>query len=149
MGSALALAGAIGVCLVGGLLPWASTEAAVAAAALVVPRGALPLLVVGAALGHVLAKGALYGLARWAPGVLPARVKAGLERMGGAVPRGRSFTLTVLASSTTGVPPLYLATLAWGAMAAPLGRFLVAAFAGTVVRYALLSLVAVLARGGP
>ena len=43
------LAGALAVCAVGGFLPWVNTEAAVVGAALLLPRGVLPLLVLGAA----------------------------------------------------------------------------------------------------
>jgi membrane protein YqaA with SNARE-associated domain len=56
-------------------------------------------------------------------------------------------TLTILASSTLGVPPLYLATLASGAMRLPFGTFLAATFVGSVLRYAVLSVATVLARG--
>ena len=69
------LAGALAVCVVGGFLPWVNTEAAVVGAALLLPRGVLPLLVLGAAGIQVLAKGTLYCLARWAPRGLPRRAR--------------------------------------------------------------------------
>jgi membrane protein YqaA with SNARE-associated domain len=147
MDAGVALAGAIGVCVVGGFLPWVNAEAAVVGAALLLPRQAVPLLVMGAALAQVAAKGTLYGLARWAPRGMPRRARAQLERISGLARRRRSLTLTVLASSTVGVPPLYLVTLACGTAAVPFGAFLSAAFVGTVVRYAVLSLAMVLVRG--
>jgi membrane protein YqaA with SNARE-associated domain len=146
MDAATALAGAIGFCVVGGLLPWMNTEAAVVAAALLLPPPLVPVLVVGAALAQVAAKGALYGIARWAPRGLPRKARAGLERAS-ALARGRSLTVTVLTSSTVGVPPFYLVTLACGTVAAPFASFLTAALVGTAVRYALLSLATVLVRG--
>ncbi len=147
MDPAVALAGAIGFCVVGGLLPWMNTEAAIVGAALLLPPPLVPLLVVGAALAQVAAKGVLYGIARWAPRGLPQKARAGLERASGLARRRRSLTLTVLASSTVGVPPFYLVTLACGTVAVPFGPFLAAALAGTVARYAVLSLATVLVRG--
>jgi membrane protein YqaA with SNARE-associated domain len=147
MDEGLALAAALGICIVGGFLPWVNTEAAVVAAALWLPPHALPFLVLGAAAAQVLAKGALYGLARWAPRGLPRRAQAGIQRVSALAARRRSPTLTVLASSTLGVPPFYLVALACGTLAVPFGAFLSAAFVGAAVRYAVVSLAAVLVRG--
>jgi membrane protein YqaA with SNARE-associated domain len=144
----VALVAALAFCLLGGFVPWLNTEAAVAAAALVLPRGALPLLVVGAAAAQVLAKGAVYGLARWAPRGLPPRVQERLRRASDVVAQRRSPLLTVLASASVGVPPFYLTALACGAVAVPMRSFLSAAFAGALVRCALVSGAALLAREG-
>ncbi|HSD29036.1 MAG TPA: hypothetical protein VLL75_17180 [Vicinamibacteria bacterium] len=147
MDAGLALAGAIGFCVVGGLVPWLNTEAAVVGAALLLPPPLVPLLVVGAAIAQVTAKGALYGVARWAPRGLPQKARAGLERAARFARGRRSLTRTVLTSSTVGVPPFYLVALACGTVAVPFGPFLTAALAGTAVRYAVLSLAMILARG--
>jgi membrane protein YqaA with SNARE-associated domain len=146
MEPATILASALAVCAVGGFLPWVNTEAVVVGSALLLPRGALPLLVLGAAAVQVLCKGALYGVARWAPRAMPRRAHARLERISALAAGRRSLTLTVLASSTVGVPPLYLVSLACGTVAVPPGAFLGAAFFGTVVRYAVLSVATVLLR---
>jgi membrane protein YqaA with SNARE-associated domain len=142
------IGGALVVCAIGGFLPWVNTEAVVVGAALLLPRGALPLLVLGAAGTQVLCKGTLYGLARWVPRAMPQRARARLEGISAVAARRGSLTLTVLASSTVGVPPLYLVTLACGTVAAPAGAFLGAAFLGTAVRYAVLSVATVLLRAG-
>lgn len=147
MDTGIALAAALGLCVVGGFLPWVNTEAAVVGAALLLPPPLVPLLVVGAALAQVLAKGTLYGLARWAPQGMPRKARAQLERVSQLARRRRSLTLTVLASSTLGVPPFYLVTLACGTLAVPFGAFLAAAFVGSVIRYAVLSLATVLVWG--
>lgn len=147
MDTGIVLAGALGLCVVGGFLPWANTEAAVVGAALVLPPPLVPLLVVGAALAQVFAKGTIYGLARWAPQGMPQKARAQIERISRLARRRRSQTLTVLASSTLGVPPFYLVTLACGTVAVPFGAFLAAAFVGSVIRYAVLSLATVLMWG--
>jgi membrane protein YqaA with SNARE-associated domain len=147
MDQALALAAALGICIVGGFLPWVNTEAAVVAAALWLPPGALPFLVLGAATAQVVAKGVLYGLARWAPRGLPRRAQAGIQRVSALAAGRRSPTFTVLASSALGVPPFYLVALACGTLAVPFGAFLSAAFVGAAVRFAVVSLAAVLVRG--
>jgi membrane protein YqaA with SNARE-associated domain len=144
----MVLVGALTACVVGGFLPWVNTEAVVVGAALLLPPGVLPLLVLGAAFTQVLSKGALYGLARWVPRAMPRRARARLEEISGLAARRRSLTLTVLASSTVGVPPFYLVTLACGTVAAPPGAFLGAAFVGTAVRYGVLSAATVLLRAG-
>jgi membrane protein YqaA with SNARE-associated domain len=148
MDPGLALAGAVGICLLGGFLPWLNTEAAVVAAALLLPPRLVPLLVLGAALAQVLAKGTLYGLARWAPRGIPRRARARLDRIAQLAARRRSLTVIVLASSTVGVPPFYLVSLACGTLAAPFGAFLSAALVGALLRYAVVSLATVLVRGG-
>lgn len=147
MDTGIALAGAVAFCLLGGFVPWLNTEAAVVGAALVLPAPFVPLLVVGAAVAQVLAKGTVYGLARWAPGGMPAKLRARVERASALARLRRSPTLTVIASSALGVPPFYLVTLACGTVAVPLGGFLAAAFVGSIARYALLSLVTLLVWG--
>lgn len=145
METGIALAGALGLCLVGGFLPWVNAEAAVVGAALVLPPPLVPLLVVGAALAQVTAKGTLYGLARWAPQGLPQKARAQLERLSGLARRRRYPTL--FASSTLGVPPFYLVTLASGTVAVPFGAFLAAGFGGSVIRYAVVAITTLLVRG--
>jgi membrane protein YqaA with SNARE-associated domain len=78
---------------------------------------------------------------------MPQKALAQLDRLSELARRRRYPTLTILASSTLGVPPLYLATLASGAMRLPFGTFLAATFVGSVLRYAVLSVATVLARG--
>lgn len=147
METGIALTGALGLCLVGGFLPWVNAEAAVVGAVLVLPPRLVPLLVVGAALAQVTAKGTLYGLARWAPQGMPQRAQAQLARLSGHARRRRYPTLTILVSSTLGVPPFYLVTLASGTVAVPFGAFLAAALGGSVIRYAVISLVTLVVRG--
>lgn len=147
MEAGIALAGALGLCLVGGFLPWVNAEAAVVGAALVLPPPLVPLLVFGAALAQVTAKGTLYGLARWAPQGVPQKARTQLDRLSGLARRSRYPTLTILASSTLGVPPFYLVTLASGTVAVPFGAFLAAGFGGSVIRYAVVALATLLVRG--
>ena len=148
MEASVALAGALGICLIGGFLPWVNTEAAVVGAALLLPTAALPLLVVGAASAQVLAKSTVYATARWAPARMPSWAPARLERLRGLGGRRRTPLLTVLASSTIGVPPFYLVALACGTVAVPFRVFLSTAFAGMVVRYAVLAVATALVRSG-
>ena len=129
------LAGALAACVLGGFLPWANAEAAIAGAALLLPRAALPLLVLGAASAQLIAKGVVYAAVRRAPERLPERARPALARLHGLARRPHALLLTVLASSALGVPPFYLVTLACGAAAAPRGAFLATAFVGLLLRY--------------
>ena len=147
MDAGLALLGTVGVCVLGSFLPWVNTEAAVVTAALLLPPRMLPLLVLGAASAQVFGKGTLYALARWAPRRLPVRARTRIAGLSALAARRTSLGLAVLASSTVGVPPFYVMALACGTVSLPLAFFLSAAFAGAVVRYAVISLAAVLLKG--
>lgn len=142
------LAGALALCMVAAFLPWANAEAAIVGAVLLLPRWALPLLVLGAAAAQVIAKSAVYAAARRAPERMPTRARAVLARMRTLALRRRALVLTVLGSSTLGVPPFYLVALACGAAAAPLAVFVLAGFTGMLLRYAALAGAVLLAGGG-
>lgn len=126
-------------CIVGGFLPWVNTEVVVTGAALVVTPPDTVLLVLLAAAGQMLAKTAVYVLARRAPERLPEKARTFLSRPD-RLGRGRTaVTLALLASSAVGLPPFYLTTLAAGALRVPLVVFACAGLAGTAVRYTVLA----------
>jgi membrane protein YqaA with SNARE-associated domain len=146
MNAAITIAGAVGLCALGSVAPWVCSEAAVVSAVVLLPPRLVPLLVLCAAVGQVAGKGALYGVARWAPRAVPQGARARLERVSARC-RGRRPSGLVLASSTLGVPPFYVVTLACGTLAVPFDRFLAAALAGSLIRYAAFALATELARG--
>jgi membrane protein YqaA with SNARE-associated domain len=129
------LAGAVLVCVLGGVIPWINTEVAVIGAALLVPRSALPVLVIACALGQMSAKAALYGVTRWAPHRLPARARAFLERAEKYRDRRRLLAVAIFSGAFIAVPPFYIVTLACGLLRVPFLLFLIAGIAGTALRY--------------
>lgn len=124
--------------VISGLVPIVNGEVVVAGAALAAAPGArLPLLFACTA-GQMLAKICLYGLARWSPERLPLRARQALARARN-VPLGRrNAALVVLTSAGIGLPPLYVVTLAAGALRVPHWLFVAAGTSGTVARYAVI-----------
>jgi membrane protein YqaA with SNARE-associated domain len=146
MSAVLTIAAAVGLGAVGAVVPWVCTEAALVSAVILLPPRLVPVLVLGVALAQVAGKGALYGVARWAPRAVPQKARERLERLSARC-RRRGPSGLVLASSSLGIPPFYAVTLACGTLAVPLARFLAAALAGSLIRYAAFALATELARG--
>jgi membrane protein YqaA with SNARE-associated domain len=142
------IVGAFLACVVGGLLPWLNTEIVVTGAALLLTPPEIALLVSLATVGNMLAKTGVYGLARWAPHRLPEKARKFLSKPDRLGKGGWAVSLTLLASSTAGLPPFYLTTLAAGALRVPLVIYGTMGFAGTAIRYGVLATGAALASAG-
>lgn len=137
MGALNVIGSAALACSVGGVFPWINGEIVVIGAALMLPRGALPMLVLACALAQTTSKAALYALARWSPQRLPRRairLLGAAERFGG----GRSLVAVVFSSALVAIPPFYLVTLACGLVRARFTSFALVGLAGTAMRYAIL-----------
>lgn len=126
-------------CFAGGLLPWINSEVAVVGAALLLPAGATPALVVGCTVGQMAAKCGLYAASRWAPERLPARAKRLIDRVDRYRERRTLLVLAVLSSALVALPPFYLVTLACGVLRVPFSLFTLAGITGTATRYAVLA----------
>lgn len=125
-------------CLLGGVVPLVNVEAVVLAAAVLLEPSELPLLVGVVTAGQMVAKTALYGVARWAPSRLPERARNALSRTD-TLGRNRPAAVgALLLSSAFGFPPFYVATLAAGVLRFPLAAYLISGIVGNLVRYALL-----------
>jgi len=134
-------------CVVGGVFPWVNTELIVTGAALLAAPNDIAGLVALAAAGQALAKSTVYALARWAPHLLPRKLRNLLTR-GRGLGRGRwSVPLTLLASSSVGLPPFFLTTVAAGALRVPFAVFAATGLVGTVLRYSVLAYGATLLTG--
>ena len=129
------LIGAFVSCLMGGIFPWMAGEVVVMGAAILLPREALPVLVLVSSVGQLVGKLAVYGIARWAPHLLPERGRRVLDRASGLGRSGRAVSVTLLASAAVGLPPFYLMTLACGTVGTSVRVYLAAGFGGTLLRY--------------
>jgi membrane protein YqaA with SNARE-associated domain len=133
------LVGLFAGCLVSGLLPLVNAELLVVAAAAAVPVGQLPLIALVAAIGQMVTKTSLYGVARWAPTRLGPRARALLDRASAqASRRGSAVGTTIFASALSGVPPFYGVSLAAGALGVRTGTFVISGLAGRLGRFALI-----------
>ena len=125
---------------VSGILPLVNAELLVVGAALAAPAVGVPLVVAVSTCGQMLTKTLLFALARWAPGRLPVRARAVLDRASGAVAaRGGAASSLVFASAAIGVPPFYGVSLAAGALGMRLGSFLLSGGMGRVLRFGALA----------
>lgn len=136
------------MCIVAGVFPWVNGEIVVTGAALLVAPPKMAALVAAAATGQMLAKTAIYGVARWAPERLPRKARRALSRSE-VLGRSRVATgLALLVSSSIGFPPFYLTTLAAGVLRVPLGVFAAVGLAGTLLRYTAVVVAATLVASG-
>ncbi len=131
-----------------GLVPFINAEIVVAAAAVAVPGSQLWLVIGVCALGQMIAKAVLYGLARWLPQRLPARAVRHLERASEKVRRiERAGWSLILVSAVVGLPPFYVVSLAAGTVRVNFAAFLAVGLAGRAIRFAVLAYGAVAAGG--
>jgi membrane protein YqaA with SNARE-associated domain len=134
-------AGTFIVCLLGGLIPIINTEVflvGLIALGAVRSPASLPALVLLASLGQMVAKLILYytgaGLLELPRGRHKAKIEAARARM----EKWRAKPKWVLAvSSTVGLPPLYLVSLAAGGLRMRLRTFLTIGMLGRIVHFAV------------
>jgi len=125
---------------VSGVVPLVNAELLVIGAAAAAPSGTVLVLALTTAVGQMVTKTGLYGLARWAPKRLPIKARTAVDRASRKL-EARSGTtgITVLASAVLGIPPFYGVSLACGVLRVRLGTFLVSGTVGRFVRFALLA----------
>ncbi len=148
------LASAFAVSVASGLVPFVNAEVVVAAAAVAVPASQQWLMVTVCSLGQMIAKAALYALARWLPQRLPARAVRHLDRASEKAARlQRAGWPLILVSAFSGLPPFYVVSLAAGTVRVNFAAFLSIGFVGRWVRFAVLAYAAAAAggavQGGP
>jgi membrane protein YqaA with SNARE-associated domain len=138
-----------GYCILSALIPVLNSEIYVLAAAAVAPQAA-PAVVIGAALGQMVGKSALY-LAGSGSVLLPGQrlrkmVDAVREKYqhGAAAPALGGSVL--LASAVVGLPPFYIVSVACGIFRIPYLHFFVIGLVGMLVRYGVLVLAPQLVR---
>lgn len=127
-------------CVVSGVVPVVNAELLVVAAAVAVPAVGIPGVVLASTGGQMLGKTLLFGLARWAPGRLPARARRRLDRAVTSVSaRGGAAGSLVFASAAVGFPPFYGVSLAGGALGMRTRTFLLTGTAGRALRFAAIA----------
>jgi membrane protein YqaA with SNARE-associated domain len=133
------------VCLLAGLIPLINAEVYLVGVTLWAVRSPaqLPAIVVLASLGQMTAKVILYYTAAGAMRLPRGRYQARLEAARDRIERWRHRPLWVLAvSSTLGLPPFYLVSLAAGAMRIRMRTFLAIGTAGRLVHFAVVVAIA-------
>ncbi len=133
------LIGAAVTVAAGGILPWINSEVVVAGAALLTPESGLPALVLACSAAQMSAKAILYGVIRWVPERMPARVRRFADRVDVFRERRGLLVVAVFSGSAVALPPFYLVTLACGMLRVPFALFAIAGLAGTILRYGFLA----------
>jgi membrane protein YqaA with SNARE-associated domain len=123
-----------------GLVPLVNAELLVIGAVMAAPQVGIPLVAVVSTAGQMTTKTVLFGIARWAPGLLGDKARAALDRASGAVrARGGAASSLVFASAFTGIPPFYGMSLAAGALGMRIQSFWLSGGAGRLVRFGLIA----------
>jgi membrane protein YqaA with SNARE-associated domain len=126
--------------ILGGLLIGTAVSGIVPLINAELPGVGVPLVVVVSTAGQMSTKTLLYGVARWAPGRLPRKARAVLDRASGAMSsrRGAASSL-VFTSAAIGLPPFYGTSLAAGALGIRLRTFVLSGIMGRVLRFGVLA----------
>ena len=125
---------------VSGLVPLVNAELLVTGAAIAAPGVGVPIVAAVSAVGQMLTKTLLFGVARWAPSRLPLKARSALERASQAVAsRGSAADSVVFTSAAVGLPPFFGISLAAGAVGMSLRRFVISGGAGRLVRFGVLA----------
>jgi membrane protein YqaA with SNARE-associated domain len=126
--------------VVSGVVPVVNAELLVAGAAVAAPGIGVPLVAAVSTVGQMVSKTLLFAVARWAPGRLPEKARATLERASQSVARrGGAAGSLVFTSAAVGLPPFYGVSLAAGALGMRLRTFVVSGGAGRLVRFGALA----------
>ena len=131
----------------GGLLPFAPVEPLlVVIAATASPQVTMAAVLV-ATVSHSAAKALLFVGSREAEQRLAPRARAVVARFRARLRDRRAVQLaTVLVSAAVGLPPLYLVTIACGALGLSLRTYMIASTAGRGLRFGVLALAPALLR---
>jgi membrane protein YqaA with SNARE-associated domain len=133
-------------CIASGFIPVVNAEIFLVGAAALAPRSSLPLVVLVAAAGQMVAKTGMYLGGRGVVRLPSEKRKADLEALRAKVERWKSRDLLVLVSAGVGLPPFFAVSILAGTLRFPFARFLLAGFVGRLVRFGLLMAVPALGR---
>ena len=130
------------VCVLGSLIPFVNTEIYLLSAVALSPRSYVLPLVIAATVGQTVGKIAMYYVGRGVLKLPAGRVQRGLEaataRLEARPMWGKLFFFF---SSLVGFPPLYVMTLAAGAVRMNFAFFVVACLVGRFIHFAVVAMV--------
>lgn len=126
----------LGAAFVSGFVPVVNIEAYLVAAAALVPSAPPLAVVAAAALGQMAAKTLLFLGGRGLVSVPSRPLERAREVAARLAARGRSAPGLVFTSALTGLPPFYVVSVAAGMGGFGTGPFVLAGFAGRLLRFA-------------
>ncbi len=125
-------------CVASGIIPIVNAEIFLFGVAAVAPPSSLWAIALVGALGQMVAKSIMYMGGRGVFRLPMGKRKVDLEAARARVERWRSKDLLVFVSAGLGLPPFYVIAILAGTMHFPFVRFVLAGFAGRLVRFSLL-----------
>lgn len=127
-----------GVAVLSAVIPLVNIEIYLLGASALAPRHMVIPLVIAGTLGQVIGKIALYYAGSGALKIPGKRLQASLQKMNTQMQeRPHMGSALVFVSSTLGIPPYYVVTLAAGAAKMNLPMFLAVSLVGRLIRFAI------------
>lgn len=124
-------------CVASGVIPVVNAEIFLVGVAAVAPPSSLWVVALVAAVGQMVAKSFMYLGGRGVFRLPMGKRKEDLEKARAKVERWRSRDLLVFVSAGLGLPPFFAIAILAGTLRFPFVRFLLAGFAGRLVRFSL------------
>jgi membrane protein YqaA with SNARE-associated domain len=125
------------VCVAGSIIPLINTEIYLVSAVALSPRGYVVPLVIAASLGQMVGKVVMYYAGRGVLRLPSERVRTRMVAMQARMQaRPRAAAAVLLTSSVVGFPPLYIVSIACGAVRMNLAAFFLIGLFGRLVHFA-------------
>ena len=125
------------VCMASAVVPLLNSEVYLILLSAAVPPGLLIPAVVVATLGHMVGKSVMFFSGRGLKRMSGERIQHRLAQVASRLERWRGTRgLFIFVSAAFGVPPFYLVAVAAGTLRLSFAEFLVAGFAGRLLRFA-------------
>ena len=133
--------GTFGVCVVGAVVPFVNTEIYLLSVSALSPRAFVAPLVVAATVGQMTGKVAMFYAGRGVLRIRGERLRGGLAALRARLEaRPTAAKLVLFGSATVGVPPLYLMTVACGAVGMGIVPFVVIGTVGRLIHFTVVAL---------
>jgi membrane protein DedA with SNARE-associated domain len=133
-----------GLAIVSAVVPWVNAELLMLSASPLAGSGLeICALVLAVSAGQMTGKAAAYWVSRRSAPAHPPRLRRAIERWRDRFERRPSSALVItFVSALVGVPPLFVVSIAAGALRVAFGRFMAVGSAGRLLHFALVAFAA-------
>ena len=133
--------GTFAFCVAGAIVPFLNTEVYLLGVSALSPRAFVLPLVVAATAGQMTGKVAMFYAGRGVLRMRGERLKRGLTALRARLERRpRAAKLVLFSSATVGIPPLYVMSVACGAIGMGIVPFVVIGSVGRLIHFAVVAL---------
>ena len=132
--------GTFALCVAGAIIPFINTETYLLVVSAASPRAFMAPLVVAATFGQMTGKVAMFYAGRGVLHMRGERLRRGLTAMRARLEsRPRAAKLVLFSSATVGIPPLYVMSVACGAIGMGIVPFVVIGTVGRLIHFAVVA----------